>query len=92
MSSTYYALYKKGFDCKKTGFVLRLHTHKKVVLTKTGFTNIKKGFSKIKVNLFFCGSVKKTKERKSFSSNRNIVEKKLQCIERFGGGQGTTVE
>ena len=52
---------KKGFDCKKTGFVLRLHTQKKAVLIKTGFTCIKKGFS----------SAKKTKEKKSFSSNRS---------------------
>ena len=53
---------KKGFDCKKTGFVLRLQIQKKAVFIKTGFAYIKKGFS----------HAKKTKEKKSFSSNRSL--------------------
>ena len=40
-------------------------------LIKTGFTFIKKGFSK---NKFF-SCAKKTKEKKSFSSNRNKLNK-----------------
>ena len=38
-------------------------THKQAVIIKTGFTCIKKGFS----------SAKKTKEKKSFSSNRIFI-------------------
>ena len=73
---------KKGFDCKKNRICFETAHTKKIVLIKTGFTGIKKGFSKIKVNLFFCASSKKTKEKKSFSSNR-VMNSNLSMLPRY---------
>ena len=54
---------KKGFDCKKNRICFETAHTKKAVLIKTGFACIKKGFS----------CAKKTKEKNSFSSNRDVA-------------------
>ena len=52
---------KKGFDCKKNRICFETEHTKKVVLIKTGFAWIKKGFSKIKF-----GKENKRKEKLFF--------------------------
>ena len=53
------------FDCKKTGFVLRLHTQKRC-LNKNRICLHKKGFSKLKVNFFSVRVQRKQNKRKDF--------------------------
>ena len=68
-SSTYYASYEKGFDLKKKKRIYFETAHTKYFVSiKTGFTCIKKSFSNIKVNFFFCASAKKTKPLQNATS------------------------